>query len=84
MQIWSLRIWAHTWRRQPNGFRNCSSFVFDSESYAYGYSFSQALLDEWDLTEHFSPQTETEPALTEADSRPEAVAAGGYRELEMG
>jgi cation diffusion facilitator CzcD-associated flavoprotein CzcO len=32
---------------------------FDSESYSYGYSFSQELLDEWHWTEHFSPQPET-------------------------
>src|SRR5262249_2403746 len=34
------------WNRYPG----CR---FDSESYSYGYSFSQALLDEWDWTEHF-------------------------------
>jgi len=32
---------------------------FDSESYTYGYSFSEELLQEWDWTEHFSPQPET-------------------------
>lgn len=32
---------------------------FDSESYSYIFSFSQELLDEWDWTEHFSPQPET-------------------------
>jgi cation diffusion facilitator CzcD-associated flavoprotein CzcO len=32
---------------------------FDSESYTYGYSFSQELLDEWDWSEHFAPQPET-------------------------
>ncbi len=31
---------------------------FDSESYTYGYSFSKDLLQEWDWTEHFSPQPE--------------------------
>ena len=31
---------------------------FDSESYTYGYSFSQELLDEWHWTEQFSPQPE--------------------------
>ena len=40
------------WNRYPG----CR---FDSESYSYGYSFSQELLDEWDWTEHFSPQPET-------------------------
>lgn len=32
---------------------------FDSESYTYGYSFSQEVLDEWHWTEQFSPQPET-------------------------
>ena len=32
---------------------------FDSESFTYGYSFSQELLDEWHWTEQFSPQPET-------------------------
>ncbi|MEM7252288.1 MAG: NAD(P)/FAD-dependent oxidoreductase [Pseudomonadota bacterium] len=31
---------------------------FDSESYTYGYSFSRDLVNEWDWTEHFSPQPE--------------------------
>jgi cation diffusion facilitator CzcD-associated flavoprotein CzcO len=44
------------WNRYPG----CR---FDSESYSYGYSFSQELLDEWDWTEHFAPQPETERYL---------------------
>ena len=32
---------------------------FDSESWTYGYSFSQELLDEWDWEEHFAAQPET-------------------------
>ena len=36
------------WNRYPGA-------RFDSESYSYGYSFSQELLDEWHWTEHFSP-----------------------------
>ena len=40
------------WNRYPGA-------RFDSESYSYGYSFSQELLDEWDWSEHFSPQPET-------------------------
>jgi cation diffusion facilitator CzcD-associated flavoprotein CzcO len=32
---------------------------FDSESYTYGYSWSQELLDEWHWVERFSPQPET-------------------------
>ena len=44
------------WNRYPG----CR---FDSESYSYGYSFSQELLDEWRWTEHFAPQPETERYL---------------------
>lgn len=40
------------WNRYPGA-------RFDSESYSYGYSFSKELLEEWDWTEHFSPQHET-------------------------
>ena len=40
------------WNRYPGA-------RFDSESYSYGYSFSDELLEEWDWTEHFSPQPET-------------------------
>ncbi len=44
------------WNRYPG----CR---FDSESYSYGYSWSQEILDEWDWTEHFAPQPETEKYL---------------------
>ncbi|MFN0313472.1 MAG: flavin-containing monooxygenase [Burkholderiales bacterium] len=44
------------WNRYPGA-------RFDSESYSYGYSFSQELLDEWDWAEHFAPQPETERYL---------------------
>src|ERR671938_663898 len=44
------------WNRYPG----CR---FYSESYSYGYSFSQELLDEWTWTEHFAPQPETERYL---------------------
>src|SRR5690606_38340852 len=44
------------WNRYPGA-------RFDSESYSYGYSFSQELLEECDWTEHFSPQPETERYL---------------------
>ena len=40
------------WNRYPGA-------RFDSESYSYAYSFDKELLDEWDWTEHFSPQPET-------------------------
>ena len=39
------------WNRYPGA-------RFDSESYSYGYSFSQELLDEWDWQERFSAQPE--------------------------
>jgi cation diffusion facilitator CzcD-associated flavoprotein CzcO len=44
------------WNRYPG----CR---FDSESEAYGFSFSKELLQEWDWAEHFSPQPETERYL---------------------
>jgi cation diffusion facilitator CzcD-associated flavoprotein CzcO len=37
------------WNRYPGA-------RFDSESWSYGYSFSEELLNEWDWKEHFSPQ----------------------------
>jgi len=40
------------WNRYPGA-------RFDSESWSYGYSFSKELLDEWEWTEHFSPQPDT-------------------------
>ena len=40
------------WNRYPGA-------RFDSESWSYGYSFSDEILKEWDWTEHFAPQTET-------------------------
>ena len=40
------------WNRYPGA-------RFDSESYSYGYSFSEELLEEWEWQEHFSPQAET-------------------------
>ena len=40
------------WNRYPGA-------RFDSESYSYGYSFSQELLEEWEWREHFSAQPET-------------------------
>src|SRR3984957_20293993 len=41
------------WNRYPGA-------RFDSESWTYGYSFSQELLNEWDWEEHFAGQPETE------------------------
>jgi cation diffusion facilitator CzcD-associated flavoprotein CzcO len=40
------------WNRYPGA-------RFDSESWTYGYSFSQELLEEWDWEEHFAAQPET-------------------------
>jgi cation diffusion facilitator CzcD-associated flavoprotein CzcO len=40
------------WNRYPGA-------RFDSESYSYGYAFSQELLDAWDWSEHFAAQPET-------------------------
>ena len=40
------------WNRYPGA-------RFDSESYSYGYSFSEELLKEWEWQEHFSAQPET-------------------------
>jgi cation diffusion facilitator CzcD-associated flavoprotein CzcO len=44
------------WNRYPGA-------RFDSESWTYGYSFSQELLREWNWQEHFAPQPETERYL---------------------
>ena len=44
------------WNRYPGA-------RFDSESWTYGYSFAPELLDEWDWSEHFAPQPETERYL---------------------
>jgi cation diffusion facilitator CzcD-associated flavoprotein CzcO len=40
------------WNRYPGA-------RFDSESWTYGYSFSDELLREWDWSEHFAAQPET-------------------------
>ena len=44
------------WNRYPGA-------RFDSESYTYGYSFSEELLQEWDWKEHYSAQPENERYL---------------------
>src|SRR5687768_4921107 len=41
------------WNRYPGA-------RFDSESYTYGYLFSQELFDDWHWREHFAEQPETE------------------------
>ncbi|MGI9423392.1 MAG: flavin-containing monooxygenase [Hyphomicrobiaceae bacterium] len=40
------------WNRYPGA-------RFDSESWTYGFSFSEKLLENWRWTEHFAPQPET-------------------------
>ena len=44
------------WNRYPGA-------RFDSESYTYGYEFSEELLQEWEWKEHFAGQPETERYL---------------------
>src|SRR5919108_5370823 len=44
------------WNRYPGA-------RFDSESYTYRYSFSEELLQEWDWSEHYAGQPETERYL---------------------
>jgi cation diffusion facilitator CzcD-associated flavoprotein CzcO len=70
------------WNRYPGA-------RFDSESWTYGYSFSQELLDEWDWEEHFAGQPETERYLNHVADRFDLrrdiqfktrVAAAHYRE----
>ena len=40
------------WNRYPGA-------RFDSESWSYGYSFSEELLQEWEWPEHFAAQPDT-------------------------
>ncbi|GAA4743652.1 NAD(P)/FAD-dependent oxidoreductase [Nocardioides endophyticus] len=44
------------WNRYPGA-------RFDSESYTYGYFFSQEIVDEWSWTEEYASQPETEAYL---------------------
>lgn len=50
------------WNRYPGA-------RFDSESYTYGYLFSQELFDEWRWSEHFAAQPETERYLNHVVDR---------------
>jgi len=70
------------WNRYPGA-------RFDSESWTYGYSFSQELLNEWDWEEHFAGQPETERYLNHVADKfdlrrdiqfKSRVAAAHYRE----
>src|ERR1051325_4477931 len=44
------------WNRYPGA-------RFDSESYTYGYLFSKELFEDWEWSEHFAAQPETERYL---------------------
>jgi cation diffusion facilitator CzcD-associated flavoprotein CzcO len=50
------------WNRYPGA-------RFDSESYTYGYLFSEKLFEEWQWSEHFAPQPETERYLNHVVDR---------------
>jgi cation diffusion facilitator CzcD-associated flavoprotein CzcO len=50
------------WNRYPGA-------RFDSESYTYGYLFSEELFDEWEWHEHFAAQPETERYLNHVVDR---------------
>jgi cation diffusion facilitator CzcD-associated flavoprotein CzcO len=50
------------WNRYPGA-------RFDSESYTYGYLFSEKLFDEWEWQEHFAAQPETEHYLNHVVDR---------------
>jgi cation diffusion facilitator CzcD-associated flavoprotein CzcO len=50
------------WNRYPGA-------RFDSESYSYGYLFSQDLWDEWEWQEHFAGQPEIETYLNHVVDR---------------
>ena len=50
------------WNRYPGA-------RFDSESYTYGYLFSEELFDEWEWTEQFAGQPETERYLNHVVDR---------------
>ena len=50
------------WNRYPGA-------RFDSESYTYGYLFSQELFDEWEWQEHFAGQPEIERYLNHVIDR---------------
>jgi len=50
------------WNRYPGA-------RFDSESYTYGYLFSEELFDEWEWQEHFAAQPETERYLNHVVDR---------------
>jgi cation diffusion facilitator CzcD-associated flavoprotein CzcO len=50
------------WNRYPGA-------RFDSESYSYSYSFSPELLEEWNWSEHFAGQPETERYINHVADR---------------
>ena len=75
------------WNRYPGA-------RFDSESWTYGYSFSQELLDEWDWEEHFAApardralselrrrQVRPAPRHPVQEPRERRALPGGYAQL---
>ncbi|MDZ7675456.1 MAG: NAD(P)/FAD-dependent oxidoreductase [Acidimicrobiales bacterium] len=50
------------WNRYPGA-------RFDSESYTYGYLFDRELFEDWEWTEHFAAQPETEAYLNHVVDR---------------
>src|SRR5690349_14307826 len=74
------------WNRYPGA-------RFDSESYTYGYLFSQELWEEWEWKEHFAEQPEIERYLNHVVDRfdlrrhmhfGEAVSSAVYDEKSAG
>ncbi len=60
------------WNRYPGA-------RFDSESYSYGYSFSEELLNEWDWSEHFASQPEILKYLINKNSKHYQWGGGGWK-----
>ena len=50
------------WNRYPGA-------RFNSDSYSYSYSFSPELLEEWNWSEHFAGQPETERYINHVADR---------------
>src|SRR3982750_2236891 len=74
------------WNRYPGA-------RFDSESYSYGYSFSEELLEEWNWAERFASQPENERYLNHVADKfdlrrdiqfKSRVAAAHYRDDSRG
>ena len=59
------------WNRYPGA-------RFDSESWTYGYTFSEELLQEWDWTENYSPQPHTLKYVSCCVFNDSLLQAGGH------